>query len=262
MFERVGGIAPLAGSLTLLIADGSVASAWHGADHPGDPVGMFRAARAKGGPACSPVAIGGATGYLVALGGEPRAATVFRLDRDHLAVVGPYSSPSRDDDASSSGADTNELCRAIGESKAQRLGTLEVRSGRLVIAHAEGALTGEPGKAPAELPPDVRARMEETSAQAAAQRAQLVGNLDEVRKHMAACPLEDRAAFYEVIQQALKASADGASAHLELFGGTSATLRDDTGDVMLVVPAGTYQLASAEVSFRGEPVAILQLLSV
>jgi len=261
MFESVGGIAPLAGSLTLLIADGRVASAWRGAADPNDPVGTFQAARAAGGPAWSPVAIGSGSGYLVKLGGEQRDATVFRLGRDHVAVVGPYREGPDEDPAASSAA-RREIHEVLAGADGARLGTLEVRSGLLVIAHASGALTGEPGKAPEDLPPDVRAQVEETSSLAAARRTQLIGNLDEVKKHMAACPLEDRAEFYALIKQTLQFSADGAAAQLELFGGTSAMLRDDTGDSMLVVPPGTYHLTLSEVSFRGEPVGVLQLTSV
>ncbi|HEY3494695.1 MAG TPA: hypothetical protein VGK73_08425 [Polyangiaceae bacterium] len=261
MVERIGGIAPLAGSLTLLVADGNAARAWRGDDQPNDPIRAFHAARAAGGPSSAPVALGDATGWLVKLGAEQRDATVFRLAGDRVAIVGPYwewREEMRDEEKPP--IDPREIEALIAESDGERIGTLDVPSGRLLVADARGSLTGEPSRAPAELPPELRTQMEQTSVEAAERRAKVIGNLEEVRKHMAACPLEDRDAFFKMIRRTLEGSAEGACAHLTLFGGTSAVIRADTGDLMLVVPPGSYALAFREVSFHDEQLGILHLL--
>ena len=44
------------------------------------------------------------------------------------------------------------------------------------------------------------------------------------------------------------------------IGGTSAVIRKDTGDLLLVVPAGTYALVLRSLTFREETIGILRLL--
>jgi hypothetical protein len=256
--ERVQSLASLAGSLTLLLADGQAARAWRGESAPGDLVQAFRTSHPASASAREAVTIGeAATGWLVQLGAPPRDATIFRRAAHQLLIVAGRAE-SKDEDAAKP-FDVGELARLVTRAEGERFGTLEVPSGRLIVADAESNLSTGPGTVAPTVPAELRAQAERTLAETAEARGKALQNLDEVRKHIAACPLEDRPEFLKLIRELFQQTAEAASASLELFGGTSSVIRPETGDIMLVVPPRTYELAWLAIPVQGDSLRVLRI---
>lgn len=262
MLERISGIAPIAGSLTLFVADGRAASRWCGNATP-EPIEAFHAACEAGEPACAPVAIERgasgheAIGWLAQLGAMPLDATVFQTADDAFVVVGPYWERPDDEDFDAAKA---ELVRRLAlEPAGERRGTLQVPSGRLLLADAWSDLTGIVREASAIVPEEQRADLRRYLLEKAERRAKIIANVDRFREGLRTLPEGDRSAVIKLIESSLENSAEGACAHIELFGGSKAVVRRDTGDLMLVVPAGSYALTVREAQVQDERVGILKL---
>ena len=254
----LGGIAPLAGSLTLLVADAGAARSWRG-EQERAPIDAFHASLVAGteAPRQQEVRLGDTSaGWLLQLGAMPRDATLFRLGPDRVAVVGPYWERTDGEDV-----DAAEIRAHVTAepSPAQRFGAVDVPSGRLVVAHAWGDLSGAPASVSPMVPEAMRAQIQASMAAQAEMRAKVMAEPAAARDRLAALGAAEAEKVRAMLEKLLQNSVDAALARLVVFGGTDAVIRVDTGDRLLVVEPGRYAAYRREAVIDGEATSVLTL---
>jgi hypothetical protein len=162
------------------------------------------------------------------------------VGEDRLAVVGDHwehsaDAPVPEDERARVRAFVAQHPQAAG---AEQFGVVEVPSGRLVLAHAWGDLSGEMRKLalPAPLSADVAARI----AHAREVKQRLAADPEAARAKLATLEGDARTSAEQALDRTLDGSLGCALARLHIFGGAEARIRRDTGDLVCAVPAGVY----------------------